>query len=116
MPIPPSERPVAVLVGVQLPGVSDDEHEADLAELERLVHTLGFDVAATVTQRRDSLAAAAVIGEGKLRELGELTGGKGVVPSGAPERKSKARERWAAAKKADESAADEESDDDATEV
>jgi GTP-binding protein HflX len=85
----------AVLVGVQLPGVSDEEHEADLAELGRLVRTLGYDVSATVTQRRDSLAGAAVVGEGKLKELAELTGGKGVVPSGATPRKSKARARRA---------------------
>jgi GTP-binding protein HflX len=86
-----------VLVGVQLPNVDDVEHAADLAELGRLTTTLGFEVAATVTQRRDALAAAAVLGEGKLKELASLTGGKGVVPSGAPERKSKARERWAGA-------------------
>jgi GTP-binding protein HflX len=86
---------LAVLVGVQLPGVTDLEHEGDLAELGRLVRTLGFDVSATVTQRREALAAAAVLGEGKLKELALLTGGKGVVSSGAPERKSKARARWA---------------------
>jgi GTP-binding protein HflX len=82
-------RPRAVLVGVQFPSVGDVEHAADLAELGRLAQTLGFEVVATVT-----LAPAAVIGEGKLLELAALTGGKGVVPSGAPERKSKARERW----------------------
>jgi GTP-binding protein HflX len=95
MPVPP--RPRAVLVGVQLPHVGDVEHAADLAELGRLATTLGFDVVATVTQRRDGLAAAAVIGEGKLKELAHLTGGKGVVPSGATPRKSKARERWESA-------------------
>src|SRR5580658_6656294 len=87
----------AVLVDVQLPGVSDQDQAADLAELGRLVQTLGYDVSATITQRREALAAAAVVGEGKLKELAALTGGKGVVPSGAPERKSKARERWKAA-------------------
>ena len=91
-----SQRDRAVLVGVQLPGVTDAEHASDLAELARLVDTLGFDVAATVTQRRDALAAAAVLGEGKLKELAALTGGKGVVPSGAPEVKTKARARWEA--------------------
>ncbi len=102
MPPPdqPDVRPPAVLVGVQLPGVTDDEHRADLAELGRLVHTLGFDVKATVIQRREALAAAAVLGEGKLKELAALTGGKGVVPSPAPERKSKARDRWKAEGKA----------------
>ncbi len=98
-----SERPHAVLVGVQLPGVTEDDHASDLAELGRLVDTLGYDVVATVTQRRDSLAAAAVLGEGKLKDLADLTGGKGVVPSGAAKVKTKARAKWAAAEgKADE--------------
>jgi GTP-binding protein HflX len=103
-------RPRAVLVGIHLPGVTDEEHTADLAELGRLVHTLGYDVSATVTQRRDSLAAAAVLGEGKLKELADLTGGKGVVPSGAKVVKTKARAKWAAAKggKEEEAAEEEE--------
>jgi GTP-binding protein HflX len=95
-------RTIAVLVGVQLPDVTEEEHASDLAELGRLVHTLGFEVAGVITQRRDALAAAAVLGEGKLKELAALTGGRGVVPSGAPEVKSKARARWAAAAGADE--------------
>src|ERR1019366_2339608 len=91
---PESSRVLAVLVGVQLPGVSEADHAADLAELGRLFQTLGFEIAATVTQRRDSLAAAAVLGDGKLKELASLTGGRGIVPSGAPEGKTKARARW----------------------
>ena len=91
-----ASRPAAVLVSVQLQGVSDEDHASDLAELERLVQTLGYDVVATVSQRRDALAAAAVLGEGKLKELADLTGGKGVVPSGAKEIKTKARAKWAA--------------------
>jgi GTPase len=87
----------AVLVGVQLPGVSDEDHVSDLAELGRLAGTLGLEVTCTITQRRDALAAAAVLGEGKLKELAALTGGKGVVPSGAPEVKNKARARRAGA-------------------
>ncbi|WNG15404.1 GTPase HflX [Cystobacter fuscus] len=90
------ERPLAVLVGVQLPNVSDTEHAADLAELGRLVHTLGYEVVATVSQRRDGVAAGTVLGTGKLEELARLTGGRGTVPSGARARKSKARERWEA--------------------
>ncbi len=95
-----------MLLGVQLPGVSDADHEGDLAELERLVRTLGYDVQATVTQRRDALAAAAVLGEGKLKELADLTGGKGTVPSGAPAVKSKARAKWAGARGDDDVAAE----------
>jgi GTP-binding protein HflX len=79
---PPRSR--AVLLGVQLPGVSDAEHESSLGELARLGKTLGLDVAGRVTQRRDRLAPAAVVGEGKLRELADWTGGTGVVPTGPP--------------------------------
>src|SRR5579864_3368173 len=86
-------RPHAVLVGIQLPNVTDADQASDLAELGRLVHTLGYDVAATVSQRRDALAAGAVLGEGKLKELAALTGGTGIIPTGAREVKNKARAR-----------------------
>ncbi len=107
-----SERLKAVLVAVQLPDITDAEHEADLAELGRLVHTLGYDVVATVTQRRPALAAAAVLGEGKLKELADLTLGSGVVPSTAPERKDKARAKRRSASDADDnrSVGDDEAD------
>jgi GTP-binding protein HflX len=93
------DAPSAVLVAVQLPDVSDADHAADLAELARLVHTLGYSIVGTVTQKRDALAAAAVLGEGKLRELAALTGGKGIVPSRATAVKTKARRnvKWAGA-------------------
>ena len=74
----------AVLVGVQLPGVSDEEHASSLNELGRLAKTLGLLVVDRLTQKRQGLAAAAVIGEGKLKELARRTGGSGVVPSGVP--------------------------------
>ncbi len=94
MPSTLQEPPRAVLVGVQLPHVSDVEHEADMAELGRLVHTLGFTVVGTVSQKRPGLAAGSVLGEGKLKELAALTGGTGEIPTGAPQRKSKARDKW----------------------
>jgi GTP-binding protein HflX len=79
-----AKRPRAVLVGVQLPGMSETELSSSLDELARLAKTLGLDVVARVTQRRDRLAPAAVVGEGKLKELAALTGGSGVVPVGPP--------------------------------
>jgi len=91
-----------VLVSVQLPDVTDVQHTADIAELGRLVSTLGYDVVGTVTQKRESLAAAAVIGEGKLVELAEYTGGDGVIPTGAKEVKTKARAKWKAENEEDE--------------
>jgi GTPase len=75
------ERPRAVAVAVQLPGVSDDELASSLAELTRLATTLGLDVVGRVTQRRPSLAAGKVLGDGKLIELAGWTGGTGVVPA-----------------------------------
>src|ERR1700748_1771306 len=69
--------PEAVLVGVKLPGVHESDFESGLDELERLVTTLGYRVVERVTQVRDSLSPAAVLGEGKLAELVELTGGTG---------------------------------------
>ncbi|MCC6643036.1 MAG: GTPase HflX [Deltaproteobacteria bacterium] len=65
-------RPRAIALGVQLPGVADDEHAASLAELARLAKTLGYVVAARVTQKRSALAPGAVVGEGKLEELVRL--------------------------------------------
>ena len=94
MPKTIAATPRAVLVGVQLPGVSDIDHEGDLAELGRLVHTLGFEVVGTVTQKRNGLSSGTVVGDGKLKELAKLTGGTGEVPSSAPDRKSKARDKW----------------------
>ncbi|MCP3138076.1 GTPase HflX [Pyxidicoccus xibeiensis] len=94
-------RPRAVLVGVQFPSVSDAEHAADLAELRRLVHTLGYDTVATLSQRRSALASGTVLGTGKLKELAALTGGPGVVTSGAQDRTTKAREKWEAEDEAD---------------
>lgn len=83
------KRPRAVLVGVQLPGATEQDLRLSLAELGRLVQTLGYDVVGTVTQRRSSLAAAAVVGDGKLFDLARYTGGTGIVPSAVPPRKGK---------------------------
>jgi GTP-binding protein HflX len=63
-----------VLVGVQLPGTSDDDSASSLGELARLGKTLGFEIVGRVTQRRSALAPGAVLGEGKLRELARATG------------------------------------------
>ncbi|MGB8933196.1 MAG: GTPase HflX [Anaeromyxobacteraceae bacterium] len=92
----PADRPRAVLVGVQLPDASDVDHATHLAELRRLVQTLGYETVATVSQRRAKTGGGTVLGTGKLKELAKLTGGPGVIASGAAVRTSKARERWEA--------------------
>ncbi|MBK8173312.1 MAG: GTPase HflX [Sandaracinaceae bacterium] len=71
-------------------GVSDGEFDSSLSELTRLATTLGLDVVGRITQKRSGLATAAVVGGGKLKELAKLTGGTGVIPSGAKNAKSDA--------------------------
>jgi len=75
------QRPTAVVVAVQFPDVTDAELASSIAELERLAKTLGLDPVGRLTQRRGSLATGIVLGEGKLLELAEWTGGTGVVPA-----------------------------------
>ena len=77
-------RPKAVLVSVQLSGVTDAEQQSSLRELKRLCQTLGFEVVGQVTQKRKGLGAATLLGKGKLGELAAWTGGTGVVPKGPP--------------------------------
>src|SRR5437762_3728289 len=84
-------RPKAVLVGVQLSGVTDAEQRSSLKELKRLCETLGFEVVGEVTQKRTGLGAATLLGKGKLVELAAWTGGTGLVPKGPPN-KTKATE------------------------
>jgi GTP-binding protein HflX len=86
--------PRAILVGLQLPNVDDAAHAASLEELGHLVKTLGYEVVGTLSQRRDGVGGATVLGKGRLEDLAAITGGTGVVASMAPTHKSKARERF----------------------
>lgn len=72
-------RPSALLVALQLPGVSETDVQASLAELTRLVDTLGYDVVHSTWQKRPSERAATVLGDGKLKEIARWTGGPGEV-------------------------------------
>jgi GTP-binding protein HflX len=83
----PERESRAVLVSVQLPGVSDEAIGASLDELERLAQTLGLRVIARLTQRRPGTTTPAVLGAGKLKQLARLTGGTGCVPGGATRRR-----------------------------
>ena len=74
---PPGPRPLAILVAVRLPDVDAAASDASLDELTRLVTTLGYDVVERVVQSRTHFAPAAVLGEGKLKQLAKLTGGSG---------------------------------------
>ncbi len=61
-----------VLVGVTLPGATEESTEAGLDELERLVDTAGADVMARMVQRRDAPDHTWFIGKGKAEELRTL--------------------------------------------
>ena len=104
--------PRAVLVGIQMDGVNDVAHEASLQELGRLVHTLGYQVVGSVSQKRDGIGGLTVLGSGKLAELAALTGGAGVVSAWKAPQKSKARERFEAEAAAAKPAATDEKPDD----
>lgn len=80
----------AVLVGVQLPQVTQQENEASLQELARLVNTLGYQVIGQMSQKRSSHGSATVLGVGRLKALAQWTGGTGVVASAVVHKKSKA--------------------------
>ncbi|MGZ3747232.1 MAG: HflX-like GTP-binding protein, partial [Pseudobdellovibrionaceae bacterium] len=80
----------ALLVGIQLPKVSDQETQGSLAELGRLVTTLGYKVIGQTSQRRNSERSASVLGEGKLKELADWTGGTGLIGSLVVKKKHKA--------------------------
>jgi GTP-binding protein HflX len=86
--------PRAILVGIQVPSVDDVAHAASIEELGRLVKTLGYEVVGTMSQKRDGIGGATVLGKGRLEELAAITGGTGVVGSMAIPHKSKARERF----------------------
>ena len=90
---PHAERPPAVLLGVQLQGVTDEALHSSLAELQRLAETLGLRVIGQVTQKRSGLGAPNLIGEGKLKELAAYTGGRGFIPSFAPAGSRAAKEQ-----------------------
>lgn len=99
LPAMETKQPVprAILVGIQLEGIDDIAHEASLKELGRLVETLGYEVAGSVSQKRAGIGGLTVLGEGKLAELAAITGGTGVLKGWTAPIKSKARMRFEAA-------------------
>ncbi len=85
----------ALLVGIQLPRVTNADHEASMDELQRLVTTLGHEVVGRLSQKRSTEKLATVLGEGRLKTLAEWTGGTGVVASMVDKKKSKAAMKFA---------------------
>lgn len=89
-----NRTPKALLLSVQLPKITDIDHQASVAELKRLVDTLGYEVVGQLSQKRKSATTALVLGEGKLTELAQWTGGPGRVMPTVVKKKSKAAERF----------------------
>src|SRR5258708_36954359 len=87
--------PLAILVAVQLSDVDDVAHAASLAELGRLVKTLGHEVVGTLSQKRDAIDGGTVLGKGRLAELAAITGGWGGGPAAGPHPKPEGRGRRA---------------------
>ncbi len=92
----PLQSSNAVLIGLQLPKVSPLDFEGSLTELSRLVKTLGYNVVGRVTQKRPTEKGSTVLGDGKLQELAEWTGGTGKVAATFEKKKSKAQVKWEA--------------------
>ena len=67
-----SRRERIVLVGVTLPGHTDDDTEASLDELALLIDTAGADEAGRLVQRRDAPDHTWFIGKGKAEELKDV--------------------------------------------
>jgi GTP-binding protein HflX len=58
----------AVWPPVSTPDVDDVAHAASLEELGRLVKTLGYEVIGTISQKRDDIGGATVLGKGRREE------------------------------------------------
>jgi len=69
----------ALLISICTPQFKGDEATESLAELARLVTTLGFKVVGTQSQRQSSTQKVNVLGLGKLAQIAQLTGNKGVI-------------------------------------
>ena len=69
----------ALLISICTPEFKGDEATESLAELARLVTTLGFKVVGTQSQKQSSTKKVNVLGLGKLAEIAHLTGNQGVV-------------------------------------
>ena len=95
-----SPMPKAVLIGLHLPSQSLADVENSLAELTRLVNTLGYQVVGSVIQKQSSEKKATLLGDGKLQELASWTGGSGKVAPMVEVKKHKAALRREAEEKA----------------
>ncbi|MEZ4815566.1 MAG: GTPase HflX [Bdellovibrionota bacterium] len=88
------EKNKALLISIVTPDITAIAAEESLAELERLVTTLGLKVVAREYQKRPSLTGGTVVGQGKLEFLARYTGGKGSLERASFGKRSKASEKF----------------------
>ncbi len=69
----------ALLISIRTPQFKGDEAQESLAELARLVTTLGFKVVGSQSQKQNSTQGLNVLGVGKLAEIAHLTGNRGLI-------------------------------------
>jgi len=74
--------PRALIVAVQLDGVSDTEFNSSLVELAELAKTLGLEVVGQFTQKRASFDSTAYIGVGKREEIRQFIEGQQEASNG----------------------------------
>jgi GTP-binding protein HflX len=67
------EKSRALLVSIKTPDITEAQAAESLAELERLVTTLGFTVFAKESQKQGSTSGPTAVGAGKLADLAKLT-------------------------------------------
>jgi GTP-binding protein HflX len=102
-PVSQQKKPLkALLVAIQLPKIADSAINESLAELSRLVSTLGYEVMGQISQKRNSERGANVVGDGKLRELARWTGGTGIIAPMVIKKKHKAALKFNANPQEDE--------------
>ena len=63
---PDTTRPTALLVSIRTPKVTDAEAAESVAELHRLVTTLGYTVIGTQSQRQPPPAGIPVVAAGQV--------------------------------------------------
>lgn len=102
-----SEVQKALLIGIQLPSMTAKDVDSSIDELSRLVTTLGYEPIARTMQKRSSDKSKTVLGEGKLKEVSQHTGGPGVIAASFVKKKTKAALKFGE---------DEDVEDDATDV
>jgi GTP-binding protein HflX len=72
----------ALLISICTQQFKGEEAAESLAELSRLVTTLGFKVVGTQSQNQSSTNKVNVLGLGKLAEIAQLTGNQGLLEDG----------------------------------